>query len=588
MRPFLTIFLLSLLLPSVRAGALPGGPAETFRLDQLKPGMKGEVWTVFRGREPEPFAVEITGVVRNALGPGKSIIVCELTDERVQKMGAVAGMSGSPLYVEGRVAGVLAYQLQRFETVRYAGFTPISDLLEISSLPAGREPSGPVALPLPRESSKPRFGDSGGWSPLLPVFTVSGLAPEAAAQLEPVFGALGLPLSGVAGAGLGGSADVPAPSALAPGDAVAVALAVGDINVSGTGTVSHVDGNRVLAFGHPMLRLGATELPMTSAEVVAILPSQLNSIKITNTGGVIGTFSQDRLSGVYGELGRQPQMVPVVVSFPGRASQRELKFSVIRNEQVLPGIAAAGLTQAIVGSNESDLGARGFRVTADITFPGYAPIRLTQLYSGPTGFAQGLGEFAKVLNQCLFNPFERLFPDRIGFRVEETAANPAASLESVQVSRAEAAPGDNLDVTIGWRGHQEQGSSLVVRIPVSREWTGKELEVVVAPGPTLDDLTGHPRVVPVARLRSFGEVVRAMEELRGTDGLRVAVIERATLFSDQLRATPEMPGSLERIARASDEARYARDVAFVPLWETTVLPDRLFSASARRQLKVTD
>src|SRR3954469_7771366 len=105
--------------------------APVFPLDDLKPGQKGEVWTVFSGTEPEPFDVEVTGVVRNALGPGKSLIVCQLTDPRVQKMGAVAGMSGSPLYIDGKLAGALSYQIQRFETVHHAGFTPAADLSEV-------------------------------------------------------------------------------------------------------------------------------------------------------------------------------------------------------------------------------------------------------------------------------------------------------------------------------------------------------------------------------------------------------------------------------------------------------------------------
>ena len=129
MRPLRRFFVLF----GVLAGAVFAQPAETsiYPLDDLKPGLKGEVWTVFQGTIAEPFTVEVTGVLRNALGPGKSLIVCQLTDERVQKMGAVAGMSGSPLYIDGRLVGALSYQIQRFETVRYAGFTPAADLAEV-------------------------------------------------------------------------------------------------------------------------------------------------------------------------------------------------------------------------------------------------------------------------------------------------------------------------------------------------------------------------------------------------------------------------------------------------------------------------
>jgi len=138
-------FLALLALLACYALRLPAQPADApvLPLVELHPGMKGEVWTVFKGRDPEPFAVQVTGILRNALGPGKSMILCELTDPRVQGMGAVAGMSGSPLYIDGKLAGVLSYQIQRFETVRYAGFTPISDMLEISAGTASRRCRSP-------------------------------------------------------------------------------------------------------------------------------------------------------------------------------------------------------------------------------------------------------------------------------------------------------------------------------------------------------------------------------------------------------------------------------------------------------------
>ena len=143
MRPFLGFIALLGALVGAALGQPTDAPA--LPLDELKPGMTGTVWTVFQGTEPEPFAVEVTGVLRNALGPGKSLIVCRLTDPRVQQMGAVAGMSGSPLYIEGRLAGALSYQIQRFETVRYAGFTPAADLAEVGDRAVNGPPADLVA-----------------------------------------------------------------------------------------------------------------------------------------------------------------------------------------------------------------------------------------------------------------------------------------------------------------------------------------------------------------------------------------------------------------------------------------------------------
>jgi hypothetical protein len=563
-------------------------------LAELQPGMKGEVWTVFQGRDSEPFTVQVTGILRNALGPGKSMILCELTDPRVQNMGAVAGMSGSPLYIDGKLAGVLAYQIQRFETVRYAGFTPISDMLEVSTLPPGRDSFVPTPIPVKGDRGNQRatgpVAAPAPFTAITPAFSLGGLAPDVAALLEPQFAALGLSVNALGGND--GGSDNPAPAAatppsLRPGDVVAVALAVGDISLAGTGTVSYVDGNRILAFGHPMLSLGATELPMASAEIVAILPSQYNSIKLSNTGGIIGSFSQDRLSGIYGELGRKPAMVPVDIDFPARLNRKSLHFEVVRNEQVLPTIAATGLAQAVMGSNESGL-AQGFKVTTTVSFPGSAPVELSQLYPGPQGFRQGLGDFVGNLSLWLFNPYERVFPERIRFSIEDTPETPSGSIEQMQVSRAEASPGSPLTVTIGWRGFQNESATETVSLTVPPGWAGKQLEVILTTGPALDEFTGRARAVPVAQLRSFGEYISALRDFRQSDGLYLAVVEKARLLTDQRATTPDMPGSLERIARQADEARFQRKEAVETLWEQRVLPGRLFNILVRRPLVITD
>jgi hypothetical protein len=572
----------------VRLAAQPQN-APVLPLDQLQPGMKGDVWTVFKGNSPEPFGVQVTGVLRNALGPGKSMILCELTDPRVQSMGAVAGMSGSPLYIDGKLVGVLSYQVQRFETVRYAGFTPINDMLELGSLPLSRDTLAPTPIPIKGGTTSRGTPLSGELAPLTPAFSAGGLSPEVAAMLAPQFQSLGLNFNALGGS-LESATPPSAPSApqpLQPGGVVAVALALGDISIAGTGTVSHVDGDHILAFGHPMMSLGATELPMASAEVVTILPSQFNSIKVSNTGQLIGSFSQDRLSGIYGELGRLPTMVPVEINFPSRQNRKSLHFSVVRHEQVLPMIAAAGLAQAVNGSNESGF-TRGFRVTTRVDFPGTEPIELSQIYPGPQGFNQGVAEFVGNLSLWLFNPYERIFPERIRFSVEDTPETPQGSLETVQLSRNEAAPGEHVDLQLGWRGFQRPSEREILGLDIPRGWAGKDLEVIVTTGPALDELTGRNHSVPIAQLRSFEEYITALREFRETDGLYVAVVEKARAMTDQRTTTVDMPGSLERIARAADEARFQRREILTPLWEKRVLPGVMFNIMVRRPLSITD
>ncbi len=555
--------------------------AAIYPLDELKPGLQGEVWTVFQGTQPEAFTVEITGVLRNALGPGKSLIVCRLTDPRVQKMGAVAGMSGSPLYIEGRLVGALSYQIQRFETERFAGFTPAADLAEVNDrAPRNSQPADLVAA----HSTETPF------KALNPVFTLGGLSPVVSDLFAPRFAALGLNASALGGSTQSASDHASAAPAapLRPGSAVGVALATGDITMAGTGTVSSVQGSTVTAFGHPMLSLGDVALPMCAAEIVAILPSQMQSVKIANTGAVIGTITQDRLSAVSGVLGAGPAMTEVEVSVNTQhGAGRKLKFSVARQQQLTPALVAAGVSQAILGSNDAGL-ANGFRVSSNVSFPAAQRITFQTLYSGPQGFAQGLNDFVQGLSANLQNPYAKTFPDHVAFTVEPLDDNPAVTLDLFQVSRTTARAGQALQVTIAWRNWQGEAHRETVELNIDPAWVGRQLEVVLAPGRALDELTGRPRVIAASELRSFEAYLAAMRDERPTDGVCLAVVEKTSLFSDQTVATPETPGSIERIARSADESRFRRRDALLPLWEKHLLPGKLLGAVIRRPLTVVE
>ncbi len=556
--------------------------APLIALDELKPGQHGEVWTVFKGTEPEAFTVEVTGVLRNALGPGKSLILCQLTDPRVQNMGAVAGMSGSPLYVEGKLAGALSYQIQRFETVRYAGFTPAADLAEVREKASLQ--SNNIVSTHP-DSSSP-------YKAMQPVFTLGGLSPVVADLLAPNFAAVGLGTFSLGGNSVAATL-APQPSSagiatLRPGAAVAVALATGDITLAGTGTVSRVEGKHITAFGHPMLSLGDVALPMCAAEIVTILPSNMQSIKVANTGRVIGTITQDRLSAISGTLGAGPEMIQVDVTVDTRRRPlRTLHFSVARQQQLTPVLVAAGVSQAILGSNDAGL-ANGFKLSSNVSFPAAQKIAFQTLYSGPQGFAQGLNEFIQGLAANLQNPYAKTFPDHVAFTVEPLDENPAVTLDVFQLSRTSARAGQVVQATVAWRDWQGDAHREIIDLPIDPAWTGKQLEVILAPGRALDELTGRPRVIAASELRSFEAYLAAMRDDRPGDGVCIAVVEKTSLFSDQTVATPDAPGSIERIARASDGSRFRKRDSLLPLWERHLLGGKLLTTIIRRPLTVVD
>jgi len=563
-------------------------------LADVKAGQRGEVWTVFQGTKPEPFTVEVTGIIRNALGPGKSIILCRLTDPRVQNMGAVAGMSGSPLYIDGKFAGALSYQVQQFETVRFAGFTPAADMAEVADrVDEGASENlqpGASGEPVPSASSA---GADATLRAMEPVFALGGISPRTASIMAPLFGSLGIGIVALGGSSQG-SQDGSAPAqpgagpALQPGDAVSVALTTGDITLAGTGTVSRVDGNRVVAFGHPMLGLGDVQMPLCSAEVVAILPSNLQSVKMANVGPVIGCISQDRLSAVSGLLGAGPEMTDVEVIAGRRGSApRTIHFQVVREKHIAPMIMLAGLAEAVLGSNDSEAG-EGFRIVSTVVFSPGQEITRESVYAGQQGFAAGMVEFVTNLSAELQNPFEKTMPRSVEFRVEPLETNPAVTVEQFQVSRTVVRPGEILQATLAWRDFQGGEESCTIDIPVDPSWAGKTVELLAVPGPVLDELTGHGRTFRAGQLRSFEAYVDAMKGKRPEDGLCVAVVEKSALFFDQAVATPDAPASIERIAGASDPARYQRREALIPLWETHVLPGKVAVADFHKTVRVAE
>jgi hypothetical protein len=581
-RTFLTLCLLASSVSSASAQPVSG---ESMPLADIRAGQHGDVWTVFQGTKPEPFAVEVTGVVLNALGPGKSIILCKLTDPRVQDMGAVAGMSGSPLYIDGKFAGALSYQMQHFETVHFAGFTPAADMAEVGdrvSATPGEAPSGqPDPAPSPSTSADSRSG----FTAMRPVFALGGVSPRTASIMAPQFETLGLGIVAVGGSSQGGAAAAPS---LHPGDAVSVALTTGDITLAGTGTVSRVDGNRVIAFGHPMLGLGDVQLPMCSADVVAILPSSLESFKIANIGPVIGCISQDRLSAVSGLLGAGPEMTDVkVATGHSGGPERTIHFQVVRDRHIAPMIMLTGVVEAIFGSNDSEPG-EGFRIVSTVNFSPTQQITREAVYAGQQGFQTGMFEFLMGLSAELQNPFEKALPTSVEFRIERLEDNPAVTVEQFQVSRTIVRAGETLQVTLGWRNFQGAQDSRTVDIPVDASWTGKTLEVIVAPGRILDELTGHGRMFRAGQLRSFDAYLDAMKGSRPEDGLCIAIVEKSSLFFDQAVSTPDAPASIERIAAASDSARYQKREALIPLWETRVLEGKVSFTDFHKSVRVVE
>ncbi len=358
--------------------------------------MTGTAWTVFEGATPEPMQVEILGVLRGARGPGQDMILVQLHGAKPEYTGVVEGMSGSPVYIDGKLLGSLSYRIGQFAKDPIAGITPIEQMLEVRDLPShdfsGETQTASGAFSSAQGvsfSPNPPNALAAGemtFQPMETPLVMSGFSPQAirfwqqqtaGSTLEPMVAGGGL-------SGLGGSSapGVPASSAkpiLEPGSAVSMQLIRGDLEVAATCTVTYIDPRQLLACGHPVLGAGPVSLPMTTAEVVTTLASPLNAFKIVNTGVTVGAFTDDRESALRGILGAQAQMIPVHISVDAPTGLRKISRRVNVEILDLPGLtpvaAQTVLYESLIETNESSA-SLSYHLTGNIEIAGFPALPL--------------------------------------------------------------------------------------------------------------------------------------------------------------------------------------------------------------------
>src|SRR4029453_14908360 len=402
----------ALLLVTLAFSGLFEAAAPDMSVDEIRPGMVGVGRTVFDGTRVEEFRARILGVIENVIGARRNLILARLEGGPLANTGVIAGMSGSPVYIHGRLIGAVSYALGAFSKEPIAGITPIAEMTDATSVTNSRPRAARVQLdfPLTDENlvaafrralnwnrpfaerpgdarfvgiSAPGFASDGVGTLLRPIATplvISGFEPDVAGLLGSAFRDQGfIPTGG----GARGTApgEMPYEGPLKPGDAVGVGFLNGDLELGATGTVTHIDGDRVYAFGHPMYNLGPTEFPMTRAYVYTVLPSLAASLKLSTTGEVIGTFLQDRATAIAGRLGAGPRMIPVTVDLTQtRGSKRTFKFKVANDQLFTPLMTYAALLNTL-GSYERQYGATTFKVEGEAVVKNHEAIAFDDLFS---------------------------------------------------------------------------------------------------------------------------------------------------------------------------------------------------------------
>ena len=490
-RALFACILFSLVPPAIFAQT--SKPTETIPLSQIHAGMKGVAYTVFQGTKPEAMDLEVLGVLKNTNGPKGDVILIRLTGPKPEYTGVVAGMSGSPVYFDGKLAGALAFRIGEFSKEPIAGVTPIGEMLEINALdksPAGDTASANGAVITNAKTSGPGVSDpiqnfSNYLKPIETPLVFSGFSEDSVRMFASQFAAAGItPVMGV-----GSVSDVKQPEPLEPGSAVSAVLVRGDMDIAATCTVTYMDATHLLACGHPLMQFGAIDLPMTKAEVVATLASPLNAFKIVNATEPVGAFVQDRHTGIMGEFGKTPDMIPVTLTIRGGPTTKQFHYEVLNNPKLSPVAMMATVFNALHGVNEYGEEIT-YRMNGDISLNGYPEVKVQNMFAAADGgqpaavlAAVAVGErFTRIYD----NPYN--VPDVRGVQLDFQISRDRrwARLETARTDVTEARPGDEITIETVLRPYR--GDSMVQQIPVRIPTSTSRgpLRILVSDGDTLD------------------------------------------------------------------------------------------------------
>src|SRR6185437_8644307 len=451
-----------------------------FPLSQVHRGLHGVAYTVFEGTKPEAMGVEILGLLHNAIGPGEDMILARLEGAKPDYTGVVAGMSGSPVYIDGKLVGALAYRIGQFSKEPICGITPIEQMLQNrvqgSELRAQNSVQRSAFSDQERaQGSETRdqdlgqgpqaIGANGSGSASQQVsdendvvkaietpLVFSGFSPAAVALWKEHAPSLGLtPVAGIGGvsggSGLSGMASDAEQHSIEPGSAVSAVLVRGDLQIAATCTVTYVDPTQLLACGHPITQYGPVSFPMTKTDVVATLPSPLNAFKIVNTGDTIGSFTEDRQTAIRGQFGLAARMIPLTIHIAEHgASPRTLHLEVVDQEQVTPAAVLVSIYQGLMESN-AYAAETSYRVRGEVALKGFPAMRLDWMVAptdlAPSNLAAALAVGQRF--QQLYDNAARNTPvESIDINVEALAGRRSMQLVNAQAEKREVRGGDTV------------------------------------------------------------------------------------------------------------------------------------------------
>ena len=558
MRNRLIALLAAAAFPILAAAPAPvrprAGKPEILRISEVKPGMQGVTWTVFAGSEPEAVPVEIIGVWKNAWGPKQDVILAKLGG-KVQRTNVAGGMSGSPVYIDGKLAGAVALRLSVFSPDAICGITPIELMLEINDFdetrpsdartPDRAQPEGPSRSPV--------------LTPIETPLSFAGFHESVLREFGPLFQQLGVvPVQGGATAAMASTKPgLGAANALQPGEAISAVLVSGDMSVSSLGTVTYNDGQRVLAFGHAFFNLGPADMPMAKAEVLTTLSSQFQPNKFANATEIVGALRQDRHSGILGLLGAEARMIPVSVKVRSFADdntvrkEKDLHFSVFVHQKWTPYLMMVTLFNSISGLNDFADEAT-YRLSGKVELEGQPNLSLATMLApsempvpAPMLLA---GWWGDKFNRLYLNAVKTPRLKRVDATIDLLPARRIATIENAWTSATEVEAGSEVPVKVFLRPYRGERIERNLKVKLPAGMPKGEHRILLSDAETLNRMQSAASAVN--RFMDLKETVSLLNQERSNSKLYVSLVEaRPTVYSDD-KTMPSLPASVLNVMQS--------------------------------------
>lgn len=536
----------------------------------LEPGDRGTLLTTFEGREPAEVPVVYLGTYRNFAGPGHDVHIVELEGPEAERVGAAHGMSGSPVYFDGRLVGALAYRLGALPKDPIAGVTPIEDILEAS-----------------RAASAPTGGTDAVVRPIATPVFLGGLAEPVREWLAPRLAELGF--TAVAGGGdATGAAD---DGMLKPGSPVGVELLRGDLRLATSGTVTWVDGDVVYAFGHPFFGSGRVEMPMAPAEVIHTLADMSGSYHLVNLAPSVGAVLEDRQAGVVGRLGHPARMIPIDLRVRGGDYGDEaFHFEVVASSRLTPLLAGTAVANSLFLSNgyteKTTVLARGA-----LRLENLGALPLEMAFSGSQGTDPTLalaGTLFSILQGLWDNPLEEVVVEGLDVAIDVKAEPVSYRIESVHYDRGRLEPGEKLRIRCVLREHRGETVTQELSVPLPERLPRRgTLTLAVSSPAGINQALGNPLARRLQTARNMRAVIDALADQRSAHRLTAVVYERGGAVVSRGVAYAELPPTAERLLSlgARSARRNARPLVS-PLGRAEVELDGPVEGGTQVRLKI--